>query len=55
MNRTIYRVIQVVLILCFYMIPYLFLVKSRGFELFTYWVLLTLIIGIISLICLWRR
>ena len=55
MNRFICRLLQVTVLLCFYIIPYVFLAESRGFELFTTWIVLTLIAGASSLAELWRK
>jgi uncharacterized membrane protein len=45
-------VILLVLIAGFYFIPYTLLYNTKGLELFTYWTLLTLVIGLLSLLVL---
>jgi uncharacterized membrane protein len=48
--RRLQVVILLALIAGFYFIPYTFLYNTRGLELFMYWTLLTLVIGLLSLI-----
>jgi len=43
-------VILLALIAGFYFIPYTILYNTRGLELFTYWTLLTLATGLLSLL-----
>lgn len=50
--RRLQVVILLALIAGFYFIPYTFLYNTRGLELFMYWTLLTLVIGLLSLIVL---
>jgi hypothetical protein len=54
-NRLLYRIIQVAVILCFYLAPYLLLAEVKGFELFATWIGLTVIAGVISLFELWKK
>ncbi|MCC6025210.1 MAG: hypothetical protein LM555_02795 [Desulfurococcaceae archaeon] len=55
MNRLALRLLQVALLLCFYIVPYAALPGARGLELFTAWTALTLLAGVVSIIELWRR
>jgi len=50
--RRLQVVILLVLIAGFYFIPYTLLHNTRGLELFTYWTLLTLVTGLLSLLVL---
>lgn len=50
--RRLQVVILLALITGFYFIPYTLLYKTRGLELFTYWTLLTLVTGLLSLLVL---
>jgi hypothetical protein len=54
-NRLLYRIIQVAVILCFYLVPYLLLAEVKGFELFATWIGLTVIAGVTSLFELWKK
>jgi ABC-type iron transport system FetAB permease component len=42
-------IIQLLVILCFYIVPYIFLHDSKGLELFLFYVIATSITGIISI------
>jgi len=55
MSRIAYKVFLVILFLAFYIVPYTVLSSSKGLELFVFWAILTLAIGLISFYELWWR
>ncbi|MEM0368886.1 MAG: hypothetical protein QW816_05965 [Desulfurococcaceae archaeon] len=51
----LYFIINIVLIACFYTIPYTVLHTTKGFELFFFWITLTIVIGLLAVFNLFRK
>jgi len=51
----VYVVAQLLILVCFYVVPYTLLSRARGLELYAYWTLLTIVSGVLALMYLWWR